>query len=244
MTTAEVRNPDWIDAEVSQTWDPIFSVPGTIVGTFTCPTNVEPFGAPNSEPLSAPNRIPLEYHNRSSVEYHNRSSGIPSESNRIQSEYRLHLLHRHDLDALVQVRFGEDRRDYAFYPASLSSHPEVRDRIEYLCGLEPNWDGYGAEVISDSALNTCRQLLGAVSSTQEKPFIAPMADGGIQLDWEFDSGTELMVVIPNRGRPVRYLRSSSDGDEQSGQLSHDSQIQDLLTGEAAGANRIPSHAVR
>ena len=119
---------------------------------------------------------------------------------------------------------------HASYVSPLSSRPEIRDRIEYLRRLEPNWDGYGAEVISESALDSCHRLLTSVFPIQEEPFLAPMCDGGIQIDWEFGSGAELMIVIPEDGKPVRYLLSSSNGAEQSGELLSVFHLQDLLLG--------------
>ena len=108
--------------------------------------------------------------------------------------------------------------------------PEIADRIDYLSRLTPNWDGYDSEAISPSAIKKCREIVSSMDlASEQTPFIAPMCDGGIQLDWEFDCGRELMVVIPSEGRPVRFLLSSpSEIEERSGILSDELTIQELF----------------
>lgn len=104
-----------------------------------------------------------------------------------------------------------------------SSHPELLERIEYLAGLEPNWDGYGSSVVSSTAVDTCTSLLNAIDehvyAKAGEPFVAPMADGGLELEWECVSEKELMLVIPPEGTPVRFLLATCAETEITGEIS-------------------------
>lgn len=116
------------------------------------------------------------------------------------------------------------------------SYPEVAERIAYLAGLEPDWDGYGAGRISPAAVDKCVRLLNAIDpdcySRAGQPFVAPMADGGLELEWEPVHDRELMLVIPPDGTTVRFLLTSFDptghAEDQAGVLSEESDINEWL----------------
>lgn len=108
--------------------------------------------------------------------------------------------------------------------------------MDYLAGLEPDWDGYGARRISPAAINKCVRLLKAIApdfySRAGQPFIAPMADGGLELEWESVHDGELMLVVPADGTTVRFLLTSFDptghAEDQAGVLSEESDINEWL----------------
>ena len=101
-----------------------------------------------------------------------------------------------------------------------NSHPQLAERIDYLASLEPNWDGYGSTVISRAAVNKCIRILNAIDghihSQAGEPFVAPMTDGGLELEWECVFKKELMLVIPPEGTSVRFLLTSCEETDCSG----------------------------
>ena len=90
-----------------------------------------------------------------------------------------------------------------------ATNPAAVDRIGKLAKLEPGWDGYDGDPPTEEAIETTAKLLTAVyrltHGALKNPFIAPSPDGGLDLEWELDSGAELMLVIPPTGTDVRYL---------------------------------------
>ena len=88
------------------------------------------------------------------------------------------------------------------------------ERFRNLAKLEPNWDGYGAFSISAMAIQRCSALVveiyGAVDLDLEHVFVAPLADGGLELDLEWPSGNELMVVVPPFDGAVEFLATTID----------------------------------
>ena len=116
-------------------------------------------------------------------------------------------------------------------------NPEWSERVKYLTGLESGWDGYGSDPIAEAAVDGCCVILEDVATVihagdVQHPFIAPLADGGLELEWDFPSGNELMIVVPPKGKPVRFLYSAfDDSDEEtetSGTIPEDASLADLF----------------
>ena len=97
-------------------------------------------------------------------------------------------------------------------------NPEWAQRIDSLSKLEADWDGFGAEVISGAAVTECRRILEEIFQFPDQlvpqVFIAPLVDGGLELEWDAASGNELMVVIPPEGTPVRFLLTTLNASGQ------------------------------
>ena len=114
--------------------------------------------------------------------------------------------------------------------------PAWMQRIERLGKLGPGWDGYGAKPISASAIQQCMTLLDSIGQravpNPEELFIAPLADGGLELDWDSPSGKELMIVVPPEGSPIRFLLTTFDSAgcerECSGTIAEDDSLDRLL----------------
>ena len=137
-----------------------------------------------------------------------------------------------------------DRQDnFAFGRAVTTSlgglkqvNPEWADRIEHLSKLKPNWDGYGADAVSKVTIATCCRILRATAKFPDpllqQLFIAPLADGGLELEWECPSGRELMVVIPPQGGLARFLLTTFDASgnetERDGTIPADATIDTLF----------------
>ena len=64
-------------------------------------------------------------------------------------------------------------------------------------------------------------------------FVAPTADGGLELEWKRVSGKELTLVISPSGKIVQYLLTSFDlngeTEDQEGVLSEKVEISPLLS---------------
>lgn len=104
--------------------------------------------------------------------------------------------------------------------------------------LEPNWDfdngikptttviarGYNLLSYLNEYLNNCDQSLS-------EPFIAPLSDGRIQFEWEFENN-EFEVVIDDNG-DMEYLLSKADNDEYfiDGKIRSIIELGDILLAE-------------
>jgi hypothetical protein len=117
-----------------------------------------------------------------------------------------------------------------------ATNPEAVEKIRKLRGLELDWDGYGGIPPTEEAVKaTAGLLLEIYKLTQgqlENPFIAPLPEGGLELEWELDSGVELMLVIPPTGTDIEYLlevpKSSSDVNESEGVVPKDAALSELI----------------
>ena len=118
-----------------------------------------------------------------------------------------------------------------------TSCPYIAKRIDYLSTLSLDWDGYGAKVISPTAIEKCVRLLNTMDrrwySREGDLFIAPMADGGLELEWKRVFSKELTLVIPPAGKIVQYLLTTFDPNgeaiDQEGVLSGKVEISALLS---------------
>jgi len=122
---------------------------------------------------------------------------------------------------------------YSESPKLAPSMPAVlRKRIQELERLETGWDSYSASPISNKAIEASISILTQISyrlgsKLIEDVFIAPCADGSIQLEWEFNS-KELILKIEPRGKRILYLRVNSSGDESEGTITSQEEIENLL----------------
>ena len=116
-------------------------------------------------------------------------------------------------------------------------NPVCAERIQLLSELQPNWDGYGAGTISAAAVQRSANLL--LNTLQrnyraaEKLFIAPLANGGIELEWDWPSGNELMLVIPPDGQRLEVLATileqpSGEETEYEGEIPNENVLEKLL----------------
>jgi hypothetical protein len=107
----------------------------------------------------------------------------------------------------------------------------TNSRLNELARLEPDWDSYGAKPISGVAISLANRLLldvarrslelGHEPATRMRPwYIAPLADGGLQIEWRSDAGA-IEVEIAGDGR-FGYLVERNDGQfDDSGPLTDD-----------------------
>ena len=79
----------------------------------------------------------------------------------------------------------------------------VADAIEQLRGfarLEPDWNSYGAKPVSRVAIGVATDLLMQVARiAQARPdFVAPLASGGVQLEWSGAAADIQVRVSPDQ----------------------------------------------
>jgi hypothetical protein len=142
---------------------------------------------------------------------------------------------------IVSAVDGRDDLEFAPYAVTTIDvsqliNSEWEERLEYLSKLGPNWDGCGAAVISESAIATGSQVLTEVAGFPDpriqQLFIAPLADGGLELEWELASGNELMIVVPHQGGPVEFLLTTvgpwGDENESDGMVPEDASMDTLF----------------
>jgi hypothetical protein len=83
----------------------------------------------------------------------------------------------------------------AFTAHALSSDP----RADILSGFDgyktADWDGYGAEPISQETIDAAREFLTLIPNTLGDPEIAPGADGTVDLEWVLRDGALRKLFI-------------------------------------------------
>jgi hypothetical protein len=68
------------------------------------------------------------------------------------------------------------------------------NKLKELSELEENWDSYGALPISKDVI----QFVGRIMDLLEaEPFICPLNDGGIQIEWELGDRFIELEISPN-----------------------------------------------
>ncbi len=109
--------------------------------------------------------------------------------------------------------------------------PSLSRRLIEISSLLPGWDGYNSPSIAMDAIETGIQLLLAMFIFGQGhlpiPFVAPLPDGGLELEWEIEPEKELMIIISSSGREVEYLFNQGLAEE-SGNISDDQSIKTLI----------------
>lgn len=59
---------------------------------------------------------------------------------------------------------------------------ELEIRIKSFSDLKDNWDGYGADKITEQSILVAISLLDSLSKTNDKILVYPMRNGGIQFE--------------------------------------------------------------
>ena len=139
-------------------------------------------------------------------------------------------------DAPIEQRTQDARDANRLFDRLHALDTGLSDRLNNLRTLEPDWDGYGGNPPTEKSLGmTAFFLLLAhklTRGTLKAPFVAPLPDGGLELEWELESGAELMLVIPAAGTSVRYLldelTDSGEISESEGAVPKDASVSELI----------------
>lgn len=123
----------------------------------------------------------------------------------------LPLIGLHDWRAIVQRGKLAKGLDQEFVPESNRARlpSALYDHLHELSRLPDNWDSYGALPISpqviERATSTLREILAFPEKGISLPFVAPACDGTIGMQWNAESGKELILDIPPCDQPLSFL---------------------------------------
>ena len=113
---------------------------------------------------------------------------------------------------------------------------EADRRLRELRELELGWDGCDGVPIAEKVIRTTEYVLiesrDQVVSQINDPYISPLTDGGIDLEWVTASGAELLLTI-HSPEEITYLLDilARDGsvEESEGRVPQDSSLVDLFS---------------
>ena len=119
-----------------------------------------------------------------------------------------------DASAVSVLPIGGQVFSFGCHISTVSDKIQIPESLERRLGqisqLSENWDSYHARAISEKAIKKAKLLLISVCvSFGERRlgevFIAPCSDGGLQLEWKFESEQELIIKISHHGRTATFL---------------------------------------
>ncbi len=88
-------------------------------------------------------------------------------------------------------------------------------RLAELERLPPNWDGEGALPVSRRHANRANAFLSRIMDPMSPaPEVAPLADGGVQLEWRLGGNTRLDFISDDE-EPAGVLLVEQDGHLQT-----------------------------
>ena len=108
--------------------------------------------------------------------------------------------------SLLRSLRSENRRPTLDRLKSINS--SLAGRIRHLRTLEPGWDGFDGSSITEQASEHTAALLiiaAFLGEGLDDSFIAPLPDGGLEIEWEKESGPELLVDVPPTGKSAEFL---------------------------------------
>ena len=93
----------------------------------------------------------------------------------------------------------------------------VRD-LERLVALQPNWDTYGGlPTTVEHASEALAFLVENLGTRSASPSMAPIGQGGVQLDWR-QGGLEVEVLFTSDDERGVYFRDLETGEEWEGDI--------------------------
>ena len=122
------------------------------------------------------------------------------------------------------------------------------ERLAELARLDYDWDKYAGMPPTVSARNFASMVLmtfakADVNGTLGAPFIAPLPNGGLQIEWSISTPAQcgLTVEVPAEGRSIDYLlefqRDGVDVEEE-GTIPGDASVRDIVGRLARSAQPI------
>lgn len=109
----------------------------------------------------------------------------------------------------------------------------IFERLKELAQLKVDWDSYGAEPVSSVALVAAFELLDAVKERlcrkvrEPLPqFIAPLADGGLQLEWSRQQDDIEVEIDPNGD--LGYVLIEGQGTNRKFKEQHQVSLNEVL----------------
>ena len=110
------------------------------------------------------------------------------------------------------------------------------ERLSLFVKLGFGWRDDDSLPIPQAAINSaaCLLLLAdrLYGNRIGEPFVAPVVDGSVEVDWDGASGEELVLMVPPEGSPIQFVMNLPDGSggvtEWDGFLPADASLADLL----------------
>lgn len=107
-------------------------------------------------------------------------------------------------------------------------------RLDELSALPAGWDGAEGKPLAPQARRTAEDVFtfarDVLGEGDAAPFIAPTVEGGAEIEWSAPSGAELLLVIPDSGKNLRYVLvpAGSQDREKASTIKHPNQLKTLL----------------
>ncbi|MBI2940711.1 MAG: hypothetical protein HYY04_09775 [Chloroflexi bacterium] len=161
-------------------------------------------------------RYPPDYESASLVDWWGLTKWVWFEpSSRDREYFHLQLEELHERMAATEWR--RDRsKETSTGPRDPTTfvRPEL-EQLEGFANLEPDWDSYGAAPISGKAISTARRLMTVVAEQfgdllgeRVRPYaVAPVADGGVYVEWRGPGGQLQVQVGPDGNLTYLLVKS-------------------------------------
>lgn len=103
-------------------------------------------------------------------------------------------------------------------------------KLDELQNLPQDWDSYGADPISQNAIETAKSIIisvmksfsNAIGDVVQLTDVIPIADGGVQLEWVGPHAELEVEISPNSNISLLYI--SGSGDRRNYEESEDNSI--------------------
>lgn len=116
--------------------------------------------------------------------------------------HKAEIEHWTEQEGIKDEKFAEKRIWQTAKRTSLGKQVEelwtALEEIEAECQT-PGWDGYGAEPVSQDALQEIRKLLTLLPSDLSTPDIVPEPNGKIGLEWRREKDKALVLSVEGKG---------------------------------------------
>ncbi len=114
---------------------------------------------------------------------------------------------------------------------------DAAERLSLFAKLGFGWRDDDSLPIPQAAISSAACLLLLADRLYRdrigEPFVAPVVDGSVEVDWDGTSGEELVLMVPPEGAPIQFVMNLPDGSggvtEWDGFLPTDASLADLLT---------------
>lgn len=102
------------------------------------------------------------------------------------------------------------------------------EKLEKFKDLEPNWNSYDSLSIDHDLILQGKALLKSISiSGISEPFLAPVSDGGINIEWN-TAERFLSIKIRKKGVRFFYINRQDKADKQGGEIEIDEGLDSIL----------------
>jgi hypothetical protein len=92
----------------------------------------------------------------------------------------------------------------------------MKEKVRSYAALADDWNGEGASAIGAAAMSRAEELLRLLRDADApRPFVAPLAIGGIGLEWEAGMRELTLNVRPDGS--LEFVRAEADGEITDGE---------------------------